>query len=133
MHHAPADDARSGALPRYLYDACALPKAHLNSLLKFRMGSHNLRRVVGAYTREPRDTRVCRMPGCGGSHVEDELHIVFECPAFAPQRTAATDDGLVFSDDHNLSAFLSQDPALVAKFIHNCTKQHECFVSPRNP
>jgi hypothetical protein len=73
------------------------------------------------------------MPGCGGSHVEDELHIVFECPAFAPQRTAATDDGLVFSDDHNLSAFLSQDPALVAKFIHNCTKQHECFVSPRNP
>ena len=28
MHHAPADDARSGALPRYLYDAC-VPHAWL--------------------------------------------------------------------------------------------------------
>ena len=65
MRHAPADDARGDALPRYLYDACALPEAHLRSLLKFRMGSHNLRRVVGAFTREPRDARVCRMPGCG--------------------------------------------------------------------
>ena len=123
------DDARGGRLPRYLYEASAIPAAHWRSLLKFRTGSHNLRRVVGTFNREPRDGRVCRMRGCVGSHVEDELHIVFECPAFASQRTAATAAGLVFSDDHKLPVFLAQEPALVAEFIHNCTKQHERFVN----
>ena len=118
-----ADDERRLRLPRYLFEATGIPTKHWCSLLKFRTSCHSLRRVVGGWTNTARAERVCRV--CTSNSPEDELHLVFECPAFAQQRITARAEGLLFPDDHNLPAFLDQEPAPVAKFIHTCLTLHE--------
>ena len=45
------------------------------SLIRFRLGSHNLKIETGRWTNTPRDQRLCL--SC--NQVEDEFHIVFDC------------------------------------------------------
>ena len=51
--------------------------------LRFRAGCHGLPVDVGRETGVPRLQRVCAK--CHGPAVYDERHVVFECPAAAPQ------------------------------------------------
>ena len=55
--------------------------------MRFRLGSHNLQVEVGRWhNRRPRCQRLCER--CAMRVVDDERHLVFECPAFESIRAA---------------------------------------------
>lgn len=85
-------------------------------LAQLRTGSHWLRVETGRWQRLERDQRVC--PHCDSAAIEDESHLVFDCPMYAGLRQQFA--GLFTSGARKLSAFFSQDPVLVAEFIRQC-------------
>ena len=84
-------DPRTGSKTRYYLDLKetygvehylhCIPKASLRmSLTKFRLRSHNLNVEIGSYARQNRDQkRLCQC--C--SVLEDESHVLFDCPRYA--------------------------------------------------
>lgn len=56
-----------------------MPRQHLQSLLRFRLGAHGLGVATGRWGGVDRAQRCCQW--CG--RVDDEFHLVFECPAFS--------------------------------------------------
>ncbi len=99
-------------------------RAHLASLARFRTGSHWLRVETGRREGLDRPDRTC--PHCLGG-VEDEPHMVFDCPKYAHLRVAYSES--LFGGGQaqaqaaprpSLADFLSQDPVAVASFVHQC-------------
>lgn len=73
----------------YVQYTAGLNKMHLSSLMRFRLGSHDLRVVTGRWERVdnsslPRHQRLCER--CAAGQVEDEFHVVFECDAYLAVR-----------------------------------------------
>ncbi len=66
----------------------SMPRAVHTTLMRFRLGCWDLdvSRFARQPGRKPRGERTCRM--CGGTEVEDELHVLLECPAYEPLRRA---------------------------------------------
>ena len=58
--------------------------AKLQKILRFRMGSHLLPIEQGRQLRLPRHRRVCRL--CHTGALDDERHMLLECPALADLR-----------------------------------------------
>ena len=85
-------------------------------LAQLRTGSHWLKVETGRWQRLERNARVC--PHCVSAAVEDEMHMIFDCPRYAGLRQQFAD--LFPSGDRNLGSFLSQDPVRVAQFIYEC-------------
>lgn len=85
-------------------------------LAQLRTGSHWLRVEMGRWQRLKKEERLC--PHCPLAAIEDETHLVFDCPKYSGlrQRFAV----LFTAGDRKLSAFLSQDPVVVAEFIRQC-------------
>ena len=106
---------------------------HVYSLLRFRLGAHDLRVATGRWgqcptARASRGARLCER--CDLGLVEDEFHVVFECPFYAPVRERFA---ILFSEySHNwehvaehvrsdgleLKRFMQQDVKKVAAFVH---------------
>ena len=122
--------------PDYVSQTAGINREHLGSLTRFRLGAHDLRVCSGRWQRPPvpRSDRVCLRPGCQSEVVEDEFHMVFECPFYAPVRerfamlfepfgdssqTWATIAGCHPAGD-DMITFMKQAPALVAAFVHCC-------------
>ena len=66
--------------------AC-MPRKHHTTLMRFRLGCWDL--DVSRFARRPRKPRVertCRV--CRGDMVEDEFHVLMECPVYEPLRRA---------------------------------------------
>lgn len=85
-------------------------------LAQLRTGSHWLRVETGRWQRLEREQRVC--PHCTAGAVEDEMHMIFDCPKYAGVRLQFP--ALFSSGDRILGSFLSQDPTAVAEYIHQC-------------
>ena len=51
----------------------------MRTLLRFKLGSHSLPIVLGRRTGVPRAQRLCQR--CNLHALDDERHLVFECPA----------------------------------------------------
>ena len=68
--------------PAYLY----LQLSHLQTYLSisFELGCHPLRIVAGRWQGSPRLQRICDR--CTTGALDDECHLVFECPAFEQLR-----------------------------------------------
>jgi hypothetical protein len=71
--------------PAYVHATAGLNKAHLASLMRFRLGAHDLRGATGRWERVdgrelPRQQRLCSV--CTSGQVEDAFHMVFECDAY---------------------------------------------------
>ena len=81
-------------MPRYVKHTGGIPFDQVKSLMKLRTGSHYLALETGRWKnpRVPRDERLCEM--CPRSVVEDEFHLLFECPAYDTIR-AKYDPGVV--------------------------------------
>ena len=75
-----------------------IPTTHLLSLLRFRLGAHCLAVATGRWTGLARGDRVCHW--CG--NVDDEFHLVFECPAFGEVRRDFADLFVTFGGHHTL-------------------------------
>ena len=99
-------------------------KTHLFSLLRFRLGVHGLRVDSGRWDRLPRSQRMCER--CTDEMVEDEFHLVFECPAYDcvrekfPLLFEEFDPDSVSPEGRDLACFMAQDAQQIAAFIHNC-------------
>lgn len=77
---------------------------HLMSLIRFRLGAHHLRVCTGRWDGTPREDRLCTK--CDLRQIEDERHVVLECPCYASIR------------DEYASLFLTSDNSMVTLFNH---------------
>ena len=91
-------------------------------LLRFRLGAHDLNVVSGAWAegiRLPREQRVCRC--CDMNRVEDETHLVFECPHYRIIRMGFEDDIFCLEGADRLvcgvSPVLSETDVMMRKFF----------------
>ena len=110
----------------HVHRVADVPRLHLHSLLRFRLGAHCLGIVTGRWNGLSRDARVCQW--CGT--VDDEFHAMFECPALSEVRAEYADlfvafgghDNLgdVSDDGRRMADFMQQDPRRVAAFVHEC-------------
>jgi hypothetical protein len=133
---APFDDLDltnpSSWCPGYVHDTAGLYKTHLASLMRFRLGAHDLRVVTGRWERVngaslPRALRLCEK--CSSGQVEDEFHLVFECDAYRSVRErfwrlfrdfGDWDSPVAHPSGRDLARFMQQRQPLVAAFIHYC-------------
>ena len=81
--------AGSDSEPPALLSSGLNSTARITALARFRMGLHELQIERGRYAvagqRQRRSQRVCGL--CGG--LEDEAHLIFECPAYDEARARA--------------------------------------------
>ena len=54
------------------------------TLLKLRIGCHNLRVETGRYGKIPLEERIC--PLCSGNKIEDETHLLLDCQRYSSMR-----------------------------------------------
>jgi hypothetical protein len=127
--------------PAYVHATAGLNKAHLASLMRFRLGAHDLRVATGRWERVdgrelPRQQRLCS--ACTAGQVEDEFHMVFECDAYDVVREHfwhlfeefgewESPRDTVRPDGRCLADFMQQRQSSVAAFIHYC------FLARRDP
>lgn len=105
--------------------------AHVCSLLRFRLSAHNLRIATGRFQGLTRSDRICQW--CG--QVDDEFHLVFECPTVQEVRVRFADLFVDFGGCESLSGvsrvgrqmarFMNQDPVRVGAFVHECLDIHD--------
>jgi hypothetical protein len=98
------------------YLAAVADRPRRACLAQLRTGSHWLRVETGRWQRLEREQRVC--PHCAAGAVEDEMHMIFDCPKYDGVRQQFP--ALFSSGNRNLGSFLSQDPTAVAEFIYQC-------------
>jgi hypothetical protein len=89
-------------------------RVQLRHLAQLRTGSHQLRVETGRWERPrlPRQERTCLR--CDSGAVDDEHHLVFDCPALQELREQHA--GL-FSVSEDLRSFLEQESVQVADFV----------------
>lgn len=106
--------------------------AHVCSLLRFRLNAHSLRVATGRWQHLPRPQRVCER--CTSGLVEDEFHMIFECPAYDCVRERFCslftnfgewqDDGSLHCTasptGREMARFMQQHPPVISAFIHAC-------------
>ena len=116
-------------MPAYVKCTRWVPFDQLKQLIRLRTGAHHLTIETGRWQRRARDSRVCCK--CSASVVEDEMHLLFECPAYQQIRTrfSAPLFGLFGGVHATLEAvkepggfcqFMEQDPKQVAAFVSAC-------------
>ena len=110
-----------------------IPFAQVKQLMRFRTGAHHFRVETGRWLkpRLPRSLRVCQKCTWGSTAVEDEYHVLFECPAY--HRIRLKYETALFSKfggvsrvarsmkfPGKVSAFMDQEPRKVAAFVSEC-------------
>jgi hypothetical protein len=129
-------DDRYSSCPQHIQHTAGVNAAHLSSLLRFRLGAHDLpvatqrwRVDPGTRQRVARQNRTCQH--CSSDLVGDEFHMVFECTFYAPVRVQFAQlfdrfGGLeslphtVTAVGSHMSEFMGQDKRFVAAFVHSC-------------
>ena len=107
------------ARPRYLFLDFPAPITCL--FMRFRLGCHDLQIELGRWEdRRPRHLRFCQR--CSMGLVDDERHLVFECPAFDQLRCARQHlfCGIVDADVRRF--MLQRDQAAVLGFVLDCLR-----------
>lgn len=116
------------------------------ALIKFRLGAHGLKVTSGAWTRNGRAERKHRTCTCCAMNiVEDEYHVIFECPAYdmARQRHSMLFDGMSITDNEGRMVVISalsteqmmhtfmrhENQLKVAKFIRSCLLMRDKIIS----
>jgi hypothetical protein len=119
------------ACPDHIQRSAGINVAHMSSLLRFRLGCHDLPVAVGRWgTRHiTRESRVCDR--CESGIVGDEFHMVFECSSYHAVRThfsslfefcgghGSLDSSITPASSH-MKQFMCQNKRLVAAFVHTC-------------
>ena len=97
----------------------------VQTLLRFRMGCHNLPWDLGRRQGIPRLHRVCAL--CAGDNPGDEQHVMFECPGLQDIRDKH--QGLFGEHAATMLQFMWQDDIHgVAIFIQACLDR--CYAGP---
>ena len=141
----PQEELEAGypqGMPRYIRHTSGIPFTYVKQLMRFRTGAHHLAIETGRWARPklPRQHRVCSKCSC--TVVEDEVHFLFECPAY--DRIREKYDTVLFAqfggcqeasstmkhNSDNVRLFMDQEPSFqVAKFVYECMefrRSEEC-------
>ena len=119
-------ESERGALPlgemaAHLREGAVSSVRHRAALSRLRCSCHDLRierdRYLPPSIKPPRHLRTCLM--CGSDSIEDEHHMVFDCPLYSTIRFKFAD---IFSTCLTLDSFLSQNQGKVAEFIYSCSE-----------
>ena len=120
---------RYGLSPAHVAHTAGIHTAHLASLLRFRLGAHDLGVAVGRWHGVSRADRMCNR--CSLGCIDDEFHMVFECTHYNSARAQFTclfdqfgghahiADSVSPAGPH-MARFMHQDKRLVAAFVHAC-------------
>ena len=124
-------------MPRYIRHTGGIPFEQVKQLMRLRTGAHHLRVETGRWQnpRLPRADRVCQK--CTwGTKVEDEFHMLFECPRYHHIRVryeqslftafggiSQTPRSMIIQG--KMSAFMNQDPKQVAAFVWECMQYRQ--------
>lgn len=129
-------------MPRYVRHTAGIPFAYVKQLMRFRTGAHHLAIETGRWSRPvvPRQQRTCSK--CTQTVVEDELHFLFECPAYESIRRKYEDTLFskfggcrqatrsMITNSAKVREFMDQEPCFhVAKFVYECMefrRSEEC-------
>ena len=132
----PQEELEAGypqGMPRYIRHTSGIPFTYVKQLMRFRTGAHHLAIETGRWARPklPRQHRVCSKCSC--TVVEDEVHFLFECPAYG--RIREKYNTVLFAqfggcqeasstmkhNSDNVRLFMDQEPSFqVAKFVFEC-------------
>ncbi len=123
------EDARYDSCPSHVQHTAGINAAHMASLLRFRLGAHDLPVAVGRFNRVPRSQRLCQL--CSAGVVGDEFHMVFECAYYSAVRARFSQlfeqfggpfsiSGTVSPAGPHMAEFMSQDKRVLAAFVHAC-------------
>ena len=141
----PQEELEAGypqGMPRYITHTSGIPFAYVIQLMRFRTGAYHLAIETGRWARPklPRQHRVCSKCSC--TVVEDEVHFLFECPAY--DRIREKYNTVLFAqfggcqeasstmkhNSDNVRLFMDQEPSFqVAKFVYECMefwRSEEC-------
>ena len=91
-------------------------------MARFTTGSHWLEIQQGRFLGTERQERICKR--CSLGTVEDEEHMIFVCPLYAPLRLKHTE---LFAGAPNVRSVCQS--ALAARFIYDCYLMHAEFVA----
>ena len=119
-------------IPHYIRRTGGIPFEQVKQLMQLRTGAHHLRVETGRWQqpRLPRSERVCQK--CTwGTMVEDEYHLLFECPRYHHIRAqydrtlfahfgGATQAPRVMRAPGKMRQFMNQEPRYVAAFVWEC-------------
>ena len=128
-------------MPRYVQHTAGIPFDHVIQLMRFRTGAHHLAIESGRWASPsiPRGQRHCAH--CPLMAVEDELHFLFECPAyqsireqsqfsvlFEPFGGSVSSTVAAVVNDGQFWRFMEQDPKKVARLVYECC-EHRRFLA----
>jgi hypothetical protein len=109
-------------LPQYL--GLALPSEVLRNVARFRTSSHRLRVETGRWSNLAWSDRKCGQ--CDLGAVQDERHVLLECPAFADIRSKFN-ELLKACGDQMHALMVSDNSKQVAWFVHECMERVDLF------
>ena len=101
-----------------------MPRKHHTALMRFRLGRWDLEvaRLARRPGRKPRAERVCRV--CRGGAVEDERHVLLECPAYEPLRRAVG-----FPIDLDMKSVMAwKDQSVLGSLLSHIQKARSDFL-----
>src|SRR4029079_1626027 len=121
----------------YVSGNCFIQPGHLRRLVRFRVGAHKLQVVVGRWAKKSRQSggRACRwcvphVGDIGENHsevtgwVEDEKHVLLECPRYRNVRRRFPQ--LVTECQGDMQMLMChKNQAGVAHFVHAVLKMHD--------
>jgi hypothetical protein len=128
-------------MPGYIKHTSDIPFAQVIQLMRLRTGAHHLRVETERWKkpRLPRSQRVCEKCTWGGT-VEDEFHLLFECPRYHHIRLkyerdlfadfwGATGVARVMTGPGKVQTFMEQEPRKVAAYVWECL-EYQGTVTP---
>ena len=129
----PQEELEAGypqGMPRYIRHTSGIPFTYVKQLMRFRTGAQHLAIETGRWARPklPRQHRVCSKCSC--TVVEDEVHFLFECPAYV--RIREKYNTVLFAqfggcqeasstmkhNSDNVRLFMDQEPSLQSLFMN---------------
>jgi hypothetical protein len=124
MLKAVVPSAEEGNPTRYL--SMALPLGHVHALATLRACAWPLEiyRACVNGRRSARASRVCRC--CSMQVVEDERHVLLECPAYGAVRTGS---GLCFGTSDVRVFLATRPPGRLAAFVHSVKRVRGSLLS----
>lgn len=137
------EDGYPMGMPRYVCHTGGVPFEQVKSLMRLRTGAHHLAIETGRWQGLNRDERLCTK--CNGGVVEDELHVLFECPFYDDVRAKFSEPlfsqfggpgGVASVMQHQwfrCAEFMEQEPRFVARFVHECLQKRRYEDAPLGP
>ena len=119
------------ARPNY-FNTPGIPPADVKRIARFKIGSHYLSAVTGAWTQQPFPSRLCTR--CHSTtQIDDETHLLFHCASTLDLRSRGGDLlEILHASDDNLKTFLANTNVTATHlYVSHCMKIVDTAQQPQ--